>query len=373
MELGSHRPGPSTTRSCRRSLDSAGALADRLLPEGMPRSSDAARRARSPGAGVRLSKAELGIPTQELIRSYETRLFTVNNTVNNGFAACWMPSAAPKRPHVGGRHRATRPRRCGRGARPGRRPLRDKKFARHSDDNVALLADAVWERLAADKLRHRLVALDVCAELWPRSTAFRRSLLEHMVPDFVQAVGGDRRHPLPDEDDRSAARALRSRALELVGAWHASHGHREGYRDLGLARRYLRAQASAARANPVRRDGGGEVAAVPLAAAAARRPVCRRSASSDGAERYAEVQASSSATIVEIRRCVETIEECMHILAPSLDVTTRGGDQGAEAVEEAAVEEDGGKGESGVQGAASEAGDHSAGGNEEEDDGDGDE
>ena len=39
-----------------------------------------------------------------------------------------------------------------------------KKFARHSDDNVALLADAVWERLAADKLRHRLVALDVCAE-----------------------------------------------------------------------------------------------------------------------------------------------------------------------------------------------------------------
>ena len=249
-----------------------------------------------------------------------------------------------------------------------------KKFARHSDDNVALLADAVWERLAADKLRHRLVALDVCAELWPRSTAFRRSLLEHMVPDFVQAVGGDRRHPLPDEDDRSAARALRSRALELVEAWHASHGHLEGYRDLGLARRYLRAHASAARAaNPVRRDGGGEVAGGGAArSGGSAAPGLSAQREQRWRERYAEVQASSSATIVEIRRCVETIEECMHILAPSLDVTTRGGDQGAEAVEEAAVEEDGGKGESGVQGAASEAGDHSAGGNEEEDDGDGD-
>ena len=116
-----------------------------------------------------------------------------------------------------------------------------KQFARQDDARTLLVAVELWAHLGAKSSQVRLLALNVCAELWPRSSAFRHALLARMMPEFVQLVIGDAGdHPLPPP--AGWANALRSRACELVEQWHASHGRLDGYRGLGVVRHYLLAQ-----------------------------------------------------------------------------------------------------------------------------------
>ena len=51
-----------------------------------------------------------------------------------------------------------------------------KQFARCSTDHVGALFDALMDELCVADARVRWLALHVCAELWPRSAAFRHLL-----------------------------------------------------------------------------------------------------------------------------------------------------------------------------------------------------
>ena len=133
-----------------------------------------------------------------------------------------------------------------------------KRFARQSDAHVHAVFLATWEKLGAPDSLERFLALRVCAVLWQRSAAFRRALVDQLVPRFVQLVAGDFcDEPLPPP--RRWAERLGREALQLLEAWQASHGHLDGYRPLGLALRYLKqrgatAASSAAQAPAPRSD-----------------------------------------------------------------------------------------------------------------------
>ena len=137
-----------------------------------------------------------------------------------------------------------------------------KQFARRSDPHVQAVFASVWDHLGASNALERLLALQLCAHLWSRSAAFRHALLEQLVPHFVELVhGGSDGLPPP----RQWAERLRSEGVRTVESWHASHGHLEGYRPLGLALRHMRQQGA-----PVVAGGSAAPASLPDAAATAR-------------------------------------------------------------------------------------------------------
>ena len=149
-----------------------------------------------------------------------------------------------------------------------------KQFARRSDPHVQAVFASVWDHLGASNAIERLLALQLCAHLWSRSAAFRHALLEQLVPHFVQLVHGSS-DGLPPP--RQWAERLRSEGVKTVESWHASHGHLEGYRPLGLALRHMRQQGAAAATSAGRPPvvaGGGALApaSLPDAAATARSP-----------------------------------------------------------------------------------------------------
>jgi hypothetical protein len=184
---------------------------------------------------------------------------------------------------------------------------RIKQFGRQSDENIALLAEELWGQLAASNSRVRFLALQVCAELWPRSASFRRALLPQMVPELVQLCGGDaRNHPLPPPE--SWAERLRERACELISSWHACHGHLDGYKSLTLARRYM--SAAMAPLAPALAPAGASGSAAPLLA---------EQRQQRWREKYEELQSAAVSRMAEMRRCAETMTECLRILAPTLD------------------------------------------------------
>ena len=180
-----------------------------------------------------------------------------------------------------------------------------KAFARQAEIHVALVAEETMGALAHKKSSQvRFLALQICACLWARSAAFRHVLLERLVPEFVQLVGAEQgAHPLPPD---SWAERLPERALELIESWHATHGHLEGYGKLSVARRYLRSAREQAGA-------GSSGPSSALAAQVAEQRAARWQ------EKYSELRACAHATLSEMRRGAETLENCLRILAPSLE------------------------------------------------------
>ena len=178
-----------------------------------------------------------------------------------------------------------------------------KRFARRSDAHVLAVFGSVWDHLSAPNALERLLALQLCAHLWSRSAAFRHALLEQLVPRFVQLILGC------DESWTGAGRCscslqrqwteqLRSEGMHTLQAWHASHGHLEGYRALGLALRHMRQHGTSSRP-------------LPDAASAAR----------SWRERYDDLVPVATARLGEIWRCMAQLRECLRILAPSLEET----------------------------------------------------
>ena len=189
-----------------------------------------------------------------------------------------------------------------------------KQFARRGDAYVELIAEEMWGRLSAADSRVRFLILQLSAELWPRSTAFRKTLVSRMVPEFVQLVGGDRRnHELPEP--AVWAERLPGRALELVEAWSASHGQLDGYRNLSLARRYIIAATESSS------SAGAAAGLQPSTAGAASSaaPSLSEQRAQRWREKYEEVRSASVSSLGEIRRGVETMEACLRILAPSME------------------------------------------------------
>ena len=136
-----------------------------------------------------------------------------------------------------------------------------KQFARSSDAHVAAVFDQLWQHLGASHSQERWLSLEVAAELWDRSAAFRHAL-SRVIPDFVHLVIGDHaEHPLPPPT--RWAEQLRTRAHELILQWYASHGQLPEYRALALARRHLMRlkeadappQASASERSASQREG----------------------------------------------------------------------------------------------------------------------
>ena len=66
-----------------------------------------------------------------------------------------------------------------------------KRYARQSDAHVAEVFEAVWEQLGDKHSQARYLALQLCAELWPRSAAFRCARVARIAPDFVRLVTGE--------------------------------------------------------------------------------------------------------------------------------------------------------------------------------------
>ena len=144
-----------------------------------------------------------------------------------------------------------------------------KRYARQSDAHVAEVFEAVWEQLGDKHSQARYLALQLCAELWPRSAAFRHALVARIAPDFVRLVtgelaGGAELPPPPQWAERT-----RRCGVELLRSWHRSHGELDGYRPLALALRHLR-QAAAAPGAPV------EAAQLAVADASASTPPAQR-------------------------------------------------------------------------------------------------
>ena len=89
-----------------------------------------------------------------------------------------------------------------------------KQFARSSDAHVAAVFDQLWQHLGASHSQERWLSLEVAAELWDRSAAFRHAL-SRVIPDFVHLVIGDHaEHPLPPPT--RWAEQLRTHAHELI-------------------------------------------------------------------------------------------------------------------------------------------------------------
>ena len=193
-----------------------------------------------------------------------------------------------------------------------------KAFSKLSDDHVLHISENVWARLGDRNSHVRLLALGVCAELWPKSRAFRLALVGRLLPDFVQLVfGGVGELTLPPPEDW--ADALVTRGRELVERWHASHGTVEGYSDLGLVRRYIAAQ-DVAGAAAAAGGGGSRVATLAAeAATAATRRMARVRAKYDG------ISAESEERLGQVRRGIEAMEACLVILAPSIEEAAWGG------------------------------------------------
>lgn len=185
-----------------------------------------------------------------------------------------------------------------------------KKFARQSDAHVIFIAEEAFKHLAKKDAQVRFIALELCATLWARSASFRRTLLERLVPEFVQLVGGEpASHPLPPPE--SWSERLPKRALELVESWDASHGQLDGYRGLTLARRYLRAALG---------GGGsvrGEAASSAGPASAAAELTARRVARLQ--TKYSEMRAEAEGALADMRRGADAMDACLRILAPSLE------------------------------------------------------
>ena len=183
-----------------------------------------------------------------------------------------------------------------------------KQFARQADANVLLVFAEMFTYLSKNDSHVRLLSLELCSTLWARSAAFRRALLERLVPEFVQLVGGDpHNHPLPGAE--SWAERLPKRALELVESWDASHGQLDGYRSLNLARRHLKAA--------VQGGGGGAAAAEPSSSLEAQRAQRWR-------DKYDELRRTSEGAFAEIRGGADALEACLRILAPSFEESGSG-------------------------------------------------
>ncbi|KAL4437191.1 hypothetical protein ABPG75_004330 [Micractinium tetrahymenae] len=111
-----------------------------------------------------------------------------------------------------------------------------KGLCRQSDDLVLAAWEALWAQLRAPHAQTRLLALQLCAQLFQRSRTFRLALLARLS-QFLELVLGFRpERPLPQPVQ--AAASLREEALELLESWSASHGAR--HKQLPMAVRYLR-------------------------------------------------------------------------------------------------------------------------------------
>ena len=190
-----------------------------------------------------------------------------------------------------------------------------KNFARQAEAHMLLIAEETLAYLATRDAQVRFVALQLCAALWPRSAPFRRALLDRLVPEFVQLVGGEpETHPLPLPE--SWAEQLSRRALELIESWDASHGQLCGYRGLILARRYLRAVVSGGDGGL--RGGAGVGSEAANSSAAGHGHVAVQSAQRC-LRLYEEIRAVAEASLADMRRGASNMEACLRILAPSLE------------------------------------------------------
>ncbi len=190
-----------------------------------------------------------------------------------------------------------------------------KNFSRQAEAHMLLIAEETLAYLAKRDAQVRFVALQLCAALWPRSAPFRRALLDRLVPEFVQLVGGEpETHPLPLPE--SWAEQLSRRALELIESWDASHGQLCGYRGLALARRYLRAVVSGGDGG--RRGGAGVGSEAANSSAAGHGHVAVQSAQRC-LRLYEEIRAVAEASLADMRRGASNMEACLRILAPSLE------------------------------------------------------
>ena len=186
-----------------------------------------------------------------------------------------------------------------------------KRYARQSDAHVAEVFEAVWEQLGDKHSQARYLALQLCAELWPRSAAFRHALVARIAPDFVRLVtgelaGGAELPPPPQWAERT-----RRCGVELLRSWHRSHGELDGYRPLALALRHLRQAAAAQR--PVGGAAGGRRER--LDAPAQRRQRWR--------DKCAEMQGGARA------RLHRALREALRLLAPALDLDDDGDEAAA--------------------------------------------
>ena len=127
---------------------------------------------------------------------------------------------------------------------------RIKRACKASEATLRLAFDLLFEYLKKPHSQVRLLTLEICAELFQRSSLFR-SLLAAKFPRFLALVLGFRTNePLPTPIE--AATRLRQRALELIEEWQAMYGSRHpqvalGYSYIKVTLRYEFPQLDARR------------------------------------------------------------------------------------------------------------------------------
>ena len=127
---------------------------------------------------------------------------------------------------------------------------RIKRACKASEATLRLAFDLLFEYLKKPHSQVRLLTLEICAELFQRSSLFR-SLLAAKFPRFLALILGFRTNePLPTPIE--AATRLRQRALELIEEWQAMYGSRHpqvalGYSYIKVTLRYEFPQLDARR------------------------------------------------------------------------------------------------------------------------------
>ncbi|KAG7671703.1 hypothetical protein Ndes2526B_g07408 [Nannochloris sp. 'desiccata'] len=113
---------------------------------------------------------------------------------------------------------------------------RIKSTCKNSGAAIRTVYDLLYTRFKKPHSQVRLLALDISAELFHRSSLFR-SLLAEKFPQFLGLVLGFKiNEPLPAPTD--IAGQLRQRALELIERWHSDYGTR--YPQVALGYSYIR-------------------------------------------------------------------------------------------------------------------------------------
>ena len=99
-----------------------------------------------------------------------------------------------------------------------------KHFARQSDEHVVAVFEELWQQLSAPHAQVRFLALQLAAQLWSRSAAFRHALLPHVMPDLDPLRHGEL-EPDPRAGDRSDGGRQPQSRLSQRGRTPARLGH----------------------------------------------------------------------------------------------------------------------------------------------------